>query len=74
MLLLNDMLLLSAMTSIYSRIYAKQQNCVGIRSGQGDLIMLANIILGRMRLVSSVIGVITTAIMDDFSSTGMLRL
>lgn len=74
MLLLNDTFLLSVMTSIYSRIYVKLQNCVGIHSGQGDLIMLVNIIPGLMRLDSSVIGVIMTAIMGDFFSIGMLRL
>ena len=62
----------SVMINIHNRTYGKLLNCVGIHSGPEDQIMLVNIILGRMKLDSSVKEVIMIATMVAFSSIGML--
>lgn len=55
-----------------SRISEKLQNCVDTLSGPEGLKMLDIIILGHMKLGSSVNEVNTTATMGASSSTGML--
>lgn len=57
-----------------SRISEKLQNYVDTLSGPKGLKMLDIIILGHMKLGSSVNEVNTTATMDASSSTGMLSL
>lgn len=59
------------MIDIYNKVCGEQLNCVGTHSGPGDLIMLVNTILGRMKLASFVSVVIMIVITGAFSFIGM---